>query len=112
MPTLAQQLRTNAFRSAHLAVRGRVVTTDTEETLTVVVQDMPEPLDPESGSVARAKGPVYTKVTAAVGDVTDPRAIETFTEADGGRVHKVNRYDETVADAVTREWTCEAQRIE
>jgi hypothetical protein len=104
--TIAESARLKGF-AAHLLIRGRPVTTNAGESLTVIVEDVSALLDPDQP--AQSQLPVYTQVTAAAGAVTDPRAVNKFTEADG-RWHKVLTFNETRGNLVTWQWKCEAQR--
>ena len=105
-PTPVQAARAFGFQ-ANLRARGRAMTTDQGDTLTAIVQDL-QPL-PDLEHTAQAKKTIYVQIHAAANAVANPRAVQTFTEA-GGRNYAVIRYDETVADAVTWSWFCEAQR--
>lgn len=113
MTTIAQAARIRGFK-ANLLIRGRRVTTDSldeqnkPQVLTVLIKDEPTMADPDKP--AQAKQPVYTTLTALAGSVTDPRAVQKFTEEDG-RLYRVLRYEETVADLVTWKWYCESQRV-
>lgn len=108
--TIAQNMRIAGFK-ASLRVRGRCMTTDGGDVVTVLVQDAPMLQDPDKP--AQQKQPVYVMIFALAGAVADPRAIESFTDnagQDNERVFKVFRYDETSGDAVAWKWFCEAQR--
>jgi hypothetical protein len=105
--TITQQARIRGF-NANLAMRGRPVTTDTQESLTVLVRDRAAITDPDQP--AQAKIAIYTAIEALAGAVADPRAIGLFTEADG-RWHKVLQFIELRGDLVKWVWDCEAQRL-
>ena len=111
--TIAEQARTQGFK-ANLLIRGRAVTSDSldsrgvPETFTALVEDQPMLADPDKP--AQAQTPVYTRISALTGVIADPRKPQRFTENQGGRFHKVLRYEETSGDRVKWSWFCEAQR--
>lgn len=105
--TPAQKARTIGFK-ASLAVRGRAMTTDAKASLTAIVSE--EPLLPDTMHTAQAEKPVYSTVSALSGAIANPRTVTAFTETQTGRVHTVQRYDESSADSVVWKWFCETSR--
>lgn len=104
--TMTQQARMRGLK-ASIMVRGRAVVANTDEKLSVMVEDQAALSDPDKPAQAQLQ--VYTLLTAAAGAVADPRAIEKFTEEDG-RWHRVIEYRESRGDMLTWKWFCESQR--
>lgn len=109
MPTPAQLARRAGFRDS-LRVRGREMITNTDETVTAIVDDA-QPHDNPTNEL-QAKRPVFAFVFIAVGAVASPRDILHFRETDqGGRNYRVLGYAESAADGVSWKFECEAQRL-
>ena len=92
--------------NANLATRGRMMTTNTGETITVLVQNgamLPDPNKP-----AQEELPVYAVITCLAGALANPREVTVFTE--GNQTHKVMSYNESSGDRVTWKFEVESQR--
>jgi hypothetical protein len=107
--TISELARVAGF-NANLAVRGRMMTTDTDEMVKVLVQNA-VPL-PDANKPAQAKKPVYAIITCLAGALKDPRAVGNFIEgtAPDTTTHNVLCYDETSGDRVTWRFEVETQR--
>lgn len=107
--TLAQRMRGAGF-NANLRVRGREMITDTDETVTALVDDA-QPL-PDPTDEAKAMNVIFASISVLVGAVESPRDIGFFREtAIGGRNYKVLRFMESSADGVSFKFECESQRM-
>jgi hypothetical protein len=107
--TISEQARLAGF-IANLAIRGRAMTTDTGETVKVLVQNA-VPL-PELDKPARTEKMVYAIITCLAGALKDPRAVGNFIEgtAPNTTTHNVLCYDETSGDRVTWKFEVGTQR--
>lgn len=103
---IADQLLQSGFDSLN-GVHGVSVTSDTGETCTVVVEQIPEIADP--AEIAKAKTPIYCRLHTKSGSVRNPRSIGKFTVTGGTRWYRVLKYEES-SDPVEWCWLCEMQR--
>jgi hypothetical protein len=102
-------MRLTGFR-ANVRVRGRACITDTDETVTVLVDDA-QPF-PDPTQELKGKTVVFATVAVEVGSLESPREVGFFREtAIGGRNYKVLEFDESAADGVAWKFKCEAQRL-
>jgi hypothetical protein len=109
MPTITEQCRTKGFL-ANIAKRGRVMVTDTGETVAVLVENATA--IPDENKPVQAKHPVYAVITCLAGALKNPRAVQEFIEgaAPNTTTHNVLSYNETSGDRVTWKFEVESQR--
>jgi len=76
--------------------------------MSVLIESMAALAEPDM--TAKQRLPIYSIVYCLAGAVKDPRAIESFTEDDTGRVHTIIEYRESAADLVAWRWLCQSAR--
>lgn len=104
MTTIQQSL--NSGFDMLLQHGGHKLVTSAGQTVTAIVQDAPEVVDPTD--TLQAQTPVYARVACKLGAVTAPRTVTGFTDT-AGKTFTVLRYVQDVF-GIKDEWLCEKQR--
>ena len=104
--TKAAEYRLKGFL-ANLRVRGRKVKASTGEEVEAIVSQ--PPLLNEPTDEAKAKTPVYSRVTIEAGRIAKPRDVTEFADKETKKTHRVIEFEESASDTILNKWFCETQ---